>query len=136
MSRRIAVFLACLPLPLSAGQIEVAVTGLQSRAGSILCALHDGPKGFPGGAHLASAGVPADGTALCLFRDVGPGRYAVAVLHDENGNGRLDTNALGIPSEPWGVSLGARPLMRAPRFDEAAFAHDGAAQVLTVRVGR
>lgn len=49
------------------------------------------------------------------------GTYAIALTHDLNGNRRTDTDFLGRPTEDWGVSRGARPLLRAPRFDEAAF---------------
>ena len=51
----------------------------------------------------------------------GTGTYAVAASHDANGNGRTDTNWVGIPTEAWGVSNNVRPRLRAPRFEEAAF---------------
>ncbi len=38
------------------------------------------------------------------LRNVKPGTYAVAVFHDLNGNGRLDRNFIGLPSEPYGFS--------------------------------
>ena len=41
-----------------------------------------------------------------MFEGVTPGRYAVAVLHDANANGRLDTNVLGMPQERWSISVG------------------------------
>jgi uncharacterized protein (DUF2141 family) len=31
-----------------------------------------------------------------------PGKYAIAVIHDENCNGKLDTNMFGIPKEGYG----------------------------------
>ncbi|WP_410218338.1 DUF2141 domain-containing protein [Paracoccus sp. (in: a-proteobacteria)] len=106
----------------TARNIEVVVTGLSSDSGVVGCGLHNDPAGFPGGKAVAEQSVPPKGgQAVCLFEDVTPGRYAVAVLHDVNANGRLDTNPLGIPKEAWGVSGNARPLLRAPRFDEAAF---------------
>jgi uncharacterized protein (DUF2141 family) len=42
----------------------------------------------------------------CRFRFEGlaPGSYAVLVYHDENNNGKLDTNALGMPKEGVGTS--------------------------------
>jgi uncharacterized protein (DUF2141 family) len=46
------------------------------------------------------------GARWCL--DVGPGDYAVVVLHDLNDNGRVDHNILGIPAEPLGFSGGFR----------------------------
>lgn len=49
------------------------------------------------------------------------GQYAAAVYHDVNNNGRLDTNTLGIPSEPYAFSNNARAKWRGPRFQEAVF---------------
>jgi uncharacterized protein (DUF2141 family) len=57
----------------------------------------------------------------CNFSDLADGSYAVSVSHDLNGNKKVDTNFLGMPTESWGVSNNARPSLRAPRFDEAVF---------------
>jgi uncharacterized protein (DUF2141 family) len=48
------------------------------------------------------------------------GRYAVAVFQDLNGNGRLDANTLGIPTEPYGFSNNPKVKWSAPTFDETA----------------
>ena len=61
------------------------------------------------------------GQDTVTFDDLAPGRYAVAVHHDENGNRALDANAFGVPREGWGASMDPRPRLRAPRFDEAVF---------------
>ena len=61
----------------------------------------------------------ADGV-MYRFSGLAPGRYAVAVGHDLNGNRRVDTNLLGMPTEQWGVSNNARPALRVPRFEETA----------------
>lgn len=74
------------------------------------------------------------GGTTCIFENIKPGTYAVSVIHDRNGNGRLDTNLLGIPKEAWGVSNGARPALRAPRFAEAAFRVAAANKTLRIRV--
>jgi uncharacterized protein (DUF2141 family) len=37
-------------------------------------------------------------------RNVKPGRYAIAVFHDTNGNGKLDRSFIGLPQEPYGFS--------------------------------
>jgi uncharacterized protein (DUF2141 family) len=51
-----------------------------------------------------------------------PGDYAVSCYHDLNSNATLDTNLLGIPTEPYGFSNNARPKFRAPRWQEAKIA--------------
>lgn len=56
----------------------------------------------------------------CSFDDIAPGRYAVCVFVDENGNGVLDRSFLGIPVEPVGFSSGYEP-KGPPTFELAAF---------------
>ena len=47
-------------------------------------------------------------SAICQFNDIPPGTYAIAVFHDENANGKLDKNFLGIPCEGYGASNNVR----------------------------
>lgn len=49
-----------------------------------------------------------------------PGTWAIAVIHDENANGRIDTT-FGIPREGVGSSRNAPLRMGPPRFADAAF---------------
>jgi uncharacterized protein (DUF2141 family) len=59
-------------------------------------------------------------TAQCIF-SVPKGEYAVAVFHDENGNGKMDKNLIGAPKEGYGFSNNPGRKMRPARFDEARF---------------
>lgn len=63
----------------------------------------------------------ASDTVTLTFRDIPPGRYAVALLHDENGNGKADRAAMMIPKEGFGFSRDAKVRFGPPRFGEAAF---------------
>ena len=65
--------------------------------------------------------VRSNGTLSCTFPELPPGAYAITCFHDINGNGELDTNLFGIPTEPYGVSNNVRPKFRAPRWDETRF---------------
>jgi uncharacterized protein (DUF2141 family) len=109
--------------PVLATDVLVRVSGVSDSRGRIGCSLFAGAKGFPMDNTVARAmWQPADPSGVaCRFSGVPEGTYAVAVGHDLNGNQRVDTNFLGIPTEAWGVSNNVRPAMRAPRFNEAAF---------------
>jgi uncharacterized protein (DUF2141 family) len=72
--------------------------------------------------------------AGCAFEDIPPGRYALAVVHDENMNGKLDTNAFGIPTEGYGFSNDVTGVFGAPAFSAASFAYDGRPLALTIRL--
>ena len=62
------------------------------------------------------------GSVVVRIEGVPPGTYAAQAFHDENGNGVLDRNILGIPEEAMGFSNDAPMRMGPPRFDAAAFA--------------
>jgi uncharacterized protein (DUF2141 family) len=69
--------------------------------------------------------------ARCDFGDIPPGTYAIAVIHDENSHGKLDTNRLGVPTEGYGFSGDAGALLGAPSFSAAGVAYDGRTLDLT-----
>lgn len=133
----VGLSVAALAAPASAGDLLVAITGVRSAAGEVGCALFADGAAFPGGASAAGQWRPAQTSGVtCRFEGLKPGAYAVAVIHDVNGNRRTDTNLIGIPTEDYGFSNNARPAMRAPRFDEAAVeVKDGAPVRISVRLG-
>jgi uncharacterized protein (DUF2141 family) len=128
MRAAMLLLLGTLPVSLptaaaAAKDLRVLVSGIQSDQGEIACLLFKEEAGFPVEAERAFNRVnyPAvEGMLTCTFPDVAPGRYAVSVIHDENGNAKVDTTFLGFSKEPWGVTNNVRPARRAPRFGEAA----------------
>jgi uncharacterized protein (DUF2141 family) len=62
---------------------------------------------------------PAGGAPVLEFAGVAPGSYAVMVYHDENGDGKLDRAASGVPLEGYGFSRNARGKYGPPAFDDA-----------------
>jgi uncharacterized protein (DUF2141 family) len=65
-----------------------------------------------------------------------PGRYAVSVYLDENGNRKLDTNWLGMPKEAVGVSNNPRGRMGPPRFEDSVFVHGSSAETISIKLVR
>ncbi|MEZ5715546.1 MAG: DUF2141 domain-containing protein [Paracoccaceae bacterium] len=103
----------CLPVPLAAGDLTVSVSNARS-GGKLYIALFDSQQAFENRAQLAGVAVPPqDGKATAVFRKVENGTYGIAVFQDLNGNGKLDTNLLGLPREPYGFSRNPRIGMRA-----------------------
>ncbi len=103
--------------------VRVEVTGLRSHKGVVRACMTTDPARFPncqdGAAYTLS--VPATGTPVLEFPAVRPGRYAISILHDENGNGRVE-RALGmIPKEGFGFSRDAPVRFGPPSFAQAAF---------------
>ena len=127
-----------LPMTASAAELLVRVTGLTEPLGQVGCSLFAGQAGFPmdnAGARQLWRAADARGVT-CRYSDVPEGTYAVSIGHDLNGNKRVDTNFVGLPTEQWGVSNNVRPNLRAPRFDEAMFkvAADAKEAVIDIKV--
>ena len=64
---------------------------------------------------------PRNGKATAIFSDLPYGSYAVKAFHDENGNGILDTNFIGFPTEGFGFSNDAMGRFGPPSFEQAKF---------------
>jgi uncharacterized protein (DUF2141 family) len=111
-----------------ANVIRVEITGLRSDKGQVFCALYASADGFPKKSEKAVARVNSAISvkqAVCEFSGIAPDTYAVSVFHDENSNGKLDTNFMGIPREGVGASNNAKGHLGPPRFDAAAFHFSG-----------
>ncbi len=109
--------------------IHVEVLDIRNSAGTVACALFEAPEGFPYeylrfATNIMVIKVRAT-KARCDFEDIPPGKYALAVVHDENMNGKLDANLLGIPKEGYGFSTDATGFLGAPSFSAASFPYDG-----------
>jgi uncharacterized protein (DUF2141 family) len=121
----------------AANAIRVEINGLRNDKGQVHCALYSSAEGFPKRADKAAARVIApitDKRAVCEFLGAAPGTYAVSVFHDENSNGKLDTNFMGIPREGVGASNGARGHLGPPKFDAAAFRFQGGRLELKITI--
>lgn len=109
------------------GEVSVTVTKLRSAKGQILACLTTDAHAFPQCERDSSARsltLPAHEGMVLNFGHVPEGRYAIALIHDENGNGKLDKH-LVMPREGFGFSRNAPVLFGPPSFSAASFAVDG-----------
>lgn len=116
--------------------VTVSVTGLRNQKGKVLACLTANPKGFPDCTHDAGARrlvIPANAAGRIDFGPVAPGIYAVALLHDENGNGKPDM-MLVMPREGFGFSRDAPVRFGPPSFKSAAFQVGAAAVHQTIKM--
>jgi uncharacterized protein (DUF2141 family) len=116
--------------------IHVKILGIRNSAGTVACALFKGPDGFPTEYMHSATNIMMmkvqDRQARCDFADIPPGTYALAVIHDENKDGKLEANWVGVPTEGYGFSNDAKALMSAPSFDAASFPYNGRNLELTI----
>ncbi len=120
----------------SAGDLAIEIAGVHSEEGAIMIAVHglETAGQFPDatGARYQFRLPALAGAVRLAVPGVAPGRYAIAAFHDENGNGELDANLLGIPTEGLGISNDASSIFGPPDFEAAAL--DLGAEPAAVRV--
>lgn len=107
--------------------VEISVTGLRNLDGQILVCLTANPKAFPDCSEDAGAvriAVKAADAADFTIPAPAPGTYAVALVHDENSNNKMDM-ALFIPEEGFGFSRNPAVFAGPPRFKSARFVVTG-----------
>jgi uncharacterized protein (DUF2141 family) len=117
--------------------IHVEIGGMHSAKGQVVCALFTSAADFPKRVDSAIAHVTSTivrDHASCDFPEIAPGTYAVSVFHDENSNGKLDTNFMGIPREGVGASNNAKGHLGPPKFATAAFRFEGGRKELTITI--
>jgi uncharacterized protein (DUF2141 family) len=115
-----SALIAAVPLPTD---VTLNVSGLRNGKGQLMVCLTRNPKAFPDCTKDGSAVrklVPASQAASMTFEGIAPGTYAVAIVHDENGNNKMDLR-LFIPREGFAFSRNPAIGMGPPKFGSAAF---------------
>ena len=102
--------------------LKVRVENVKNNNGQVMASLFNKEKGFPRDRDAIidlqkSDAIQGDDTIL-TFRNLTPGFYAVAIMHDESKNGDMDYNLIGIPKEGYCFSNNVKPKLATPRFEQ------------------
>lgn len=110
-----------------AGTINVVVSGVRNDQGDVRCGLYNSAASFPKDdkQFMGVVATIANRQATCVFANVPPGTYAVAVFHAEKGETKLRTGFFGQPEEGYGFSRNATGTMGPPAFNAAAYNFTG-----------
>ena len=123
--------------PAQAGEVVITVTDLRSAKGVVRACMTTRADIFPKCIKDPTAYrtvVPASGKLEIRFNGVKPGNYAIALLHDENDNGKADRAMGMMPKEGYGFSRDAPVRMAPPKFADAVFAIGEAAARVTIKM--
>jgi uncharacterized protein (DUF2141 family) len=101
-------------------KLTVVVNGMEEITGTLYVAVYDADNYMKKPVYGALAKVDKEEVRVVLD-SIAPGEYAVSIFHDENDNGKLDTGAFGIPTEPTGYSNNAKGKYGPPKFDDCKF---------------
>lgn len=118
------------------GKLEVIITGFSNNAGDCWFAL-DNSKDVYEREDSVWIGkiIPIENNQVIVVVDsLAYGEYAVRVFHDENKNGKLDTNFLGIPSEDYGYSNDASGWFGPPSWEKAKFVFDRPEMTINIKI--
>lgn len=110
------------PAAATGARLVAQISQIRSDQGSVRCLLFASATGFPNDPARAVARVGAAvrrGQARCVFENITVRPHAVAVHHDEDGEGDFDTGLFGIPTEGVGASRDAHGSMGPPSYEDA-----------------
>ena len=115
----IAALLA--PSTAAAGDLTVEIKGVASDTGNVMVALYKKDDKWMGRSTVGTTVAAKKGGVSVSFKDLPDGEYAVSLFVDENSNGKMDSNAIGIPIEPYAFSNDASGNFGPPTFEQAKF---------------
>lgn len=123
--------------PAAAGTVTITITDLRNTDGVVMACMTTKENIFPKcrrDPNSYRTTVRANGTVTIRFNDVKPGEYAIAVLHDENEDGKAN-RVLGMaPREGYGFSRDAPVRMAPPDWDDAVFTVGTTSQNVTIKM--
>ena len=101
--------------------VVVKVTNLKSDKGKVFIALYNSQNTFLKSECKSAIVTIENKISTYTFKNLPQGTYAISLFHDENENGKMDTNFLGIPKENYGASNNAKGFMGPPKWEDAKF---------------
>lgn len=110
-------------LAANTGSVSITVSGLRNAKGYLRACITANARAFPNcdrDPNAQKVSIDARNGAVLNFTGLAAGRYAISVLHDENGDGKMN-KTLMLPKEGFGFSRDAPVRMGPPSFGAAAF---------------
>lgn len=115
------LFLAISTMATAQVAIKVDIVGLKNNKGQVLIGLYNSENHFLKKVYKGQVVLIKNAKATVTFENLPTGEYAISVFHDENSNGKLDTNFMGIPKEAYAASNDAKGFMGPPKYKDAKF---------------
>jgi uncharacterized protein (DUF2141 family) len=129
--RALCTAVALAPFGALAADLSLSVADGPTAEATLYVALYNDAAGYADSKAVALQTAPMrEGKARLVFAGLAPGRYALRVFADENGNGKLDTNLMGMPTERYGFSNDAKGNRAPPSFEAAAISVDADLQTV------
>ena len=117
--------------------LTIKVSNLGNNKGQVILDIFSTEDGFPMKTENAIKRVKVtihNGTATFVVKDLPEKKYAFALMHDENGNNKLDVNWIGMPTEALGISNNAEGRFGPPSFQDASFILTSKKKIMNVKM--
>ena len=108
-------------------KLSLSITNLRNNKGHVLISVYKDGVGYPEELDKAVRRAKltiTNKTASVSFAGLASGNYAIAILHDENNDGKMNTNFLGIPKEGYGFSNNVMGTFGPPTFSKESFQYN------------
>ena len=125
---------ALLPLTAHAVDLTVEVKGVGVEKGNVMVALYKQTDTWMRKPSMVQMQAGKKEGVSLMFKDLADGEYAISLFVDENGNGKLDSNAIGIPLEPFAFSNDAMGNFGPPSFEQAKFVVGKTSNAITINL--
>ncbi len=112
--------------------LVITTIGYKNKTGNIFIAVYNSEQNYLNTAKASYLGIvkAKEEKTSYLIKNVPDGEYAVSIFLDENGNGKIDKNFLGIPKEKYGFSNNAKGFFGPAKFEKAKFTHQAADEIV------
>lgn len=123
---------AVAPRPALAADVVVRVLNVKGSEGVVRAAVCVRENFLKPSCAFGAIEPAHPGMVVLTLHDVPPGQYAVEAHHDNNNDGKVDRNLLGIPTEGIGFSRDAPISFGPPQWDDAVFAVNDALVTINI----
>jgi uncharacterized protein (DUF2141 family) len=116
-------------------KLSIKISNIQNKGKTLYVGIYRAGDEFPEfNRYWKNTKVTTTSNEMTVEFEVPYGDYAVAISHDLNGNGKLDKNFFGYPSEPFGFSNNFKPTLSSPDFSDCKFTFSQLSNSLTIKL--
>lgn len=110
----------------AAETLTVVIEDIRAARGTVQVQVLAGLGQFDGeGVEMQFMQEAKEGSMTFTAGSLAPGEYAIRIIHDVNGNGDLDANFVGMPTEPYAFSNNAKGSFGPAKWEDARFVLEG-----------
>lgn len=116
-------------------RLSINLVAVKKPVGVLMVGIYDSPANFAADRPVKTVQAPAAGHGGSYsLSGLRPGRYAIKAFHDLNGDGRLNMNLFGVPTEPYAASGRRLSRLTAPSWEACAFDVSAGDNVQTIAI--